>query len=84
MTEATQTEFHCPKEGAAMTPMGRRMGAWRCPECHAVFLDTEAMRRGRAGQPPMWAPFVMSIVMSVLMTMVVRRLKRRAKGSKKA
>ena len=49
-----------------MAPLGRRGrgGAYRSPECKSIFLDVEAMRRGRAGQPPMWAPVVMSVLMS--------------------
>jgi predicted RNA-binding Zn-ribbon protein involved in translation (DUF1610 family) len=80
VTEETVTAWPCPKDGTAMQPMGRRRrgGAWRCPTCRGVFIDTEAMRRGRGGQPPMWAPFVMSLLMSVLATFVVRRLRRRS------
>ena len=79
MTDETKTAWPCPKDGSAMQPMGRRGrgGAWRCPACRGVFIDTEAMRRGRGGQPPMWAPFVMSVLMSLLATFVVRRLRRR-------
>ena len=79
MTEETKTEWPCPKDGTSMQPMGRRGrgGAWRCPACRGVFIDTEAMRRGRGGQPPVWAPFVMSLLMSLLATFVVRRLRRR-------
>jgi hypothetical protein len=79
VTDETKTAWPCPKDGSAMQPMGRRGrgGAWRCPACRGVFIDTEAMRRGRGGQPPMWAPFVMSVLMSLLATFVVRRLRRR-------
>ena len=77
MTEETTTLWQCPKDGTAMQPMGRRSGAWRCPECRGIFIDTEAMRRGRRGQPPMWAPFVMSVLMSLLARFVVRRLRQR-------
>ena len=79
MTDETQTTWQCPKDGTAMAPMGRRTGAWRCPDCRAIFLDTEAMRRGRGGQPPMWSPVMMSVLASVLATVVVRRLRRRPK-----
>jgi hypothetical protein len=79
VTDETATTWQCPKDGMAMEPMGRRGGgAWRCPTCRGVFLDVEAMRRGRKGQPPKWAPFVMSVAMSLLVTCVVRRLRRRA------
>jgi len=81
-TQATESQsaMACPKDRTEMLPMGRRSGAWRCPACKAVFLDVEAMRRGRAGQPPMWAPFVTSVLMSVGMTLLVRRLRRRPKA----
>ncbi len=64
-----------------MEPMGRRArgGSWRCPTCLGVFLDVEAMRSGRKGRPPEWAPVVASILMSVLATFVVRRLLRRGR-----
>jgi len=82
MTVETATTWACPKDGMAMEPMGRRGrgGAWRCPTCRGVFLDVEAMRRGRKGQPPKWAPFVMSILMSLLVTFIVRRLRRRPRN----
>jgi hypothetical protein len=86
MTEETQTAepqsaLPCPKDGTPMAPVGRRGrgGAYRCPKCTGMFLDVEAMRRGRAGRPPTWAPFVMSVLMSVGMTLLVRRLRRRTK-----
>lgn len=81
MTETTSA-WVCPKDATAMEPMGRRGrgGAWRCPTCRGVFLDVEAMRRGRRAQPPMWAPFAMSVVMSIAMTMLVRRLRHRGAG----
>lgn len=89
MTEATVTNearsaMACPKDGTSMEPLGRRRrgrgGAYRCPECKSIFLDVEAMRRGRTGQPPMWAPVVMSVLMSVGMTLLVRRLRRRPRA----
>lgn len=75
----TGGRWACPKDGTAMTPLGRRGrgGAYRCLTCRGVFLDVAAMRRGRGGQPPMWAPFVMSLLISLLATFVVRRLRRR-------
>jgi hypothetical protein len=73
MTDATATAMACPKDANAMQPMGRRSGAWRCPTCRGVFIDTQAMRQRRAGRPPVWAP----VVMSVLATLVVRRMLRR-------
>ena len=81
MTDEAASAMVCPKDGTSMAPFGRRRrgGAYRCPECKSVFIDMEAMRRGRAGQPPMWAPFVMSIIMSVGMTLLVRRLRHRPK-----
>ena len=83
MTDETTSAWACPKDATAMEPMGRRGrgGAYRCPTCKGVFLDVEAMRSGRKGQPPKWAPMVMSIVMSLLATFVVRRLLARRKGS---
>lgn len=82
MTE-TASAWACPKDATAMEPMGRRGrgGAYRCPTCKGVFLDVEAMRSGRKGQPPKWAPMVTSIVMSIVMTMLIRRLARRRNGS---
>ena len=82
MTDETTSAWACPKDATAMEPMGRRGrgGAWRCPTCRGVFLDVEAMRRGRKGQPPKWAPFVMSILMSLLVTFIVRRLRRRPRN----
>lgn len=77
MTEERQTSWKCPKDGMVMQPMGRRPGAWRCPTCRGIFIDTEAMRRGRACSPPWWAPVVMSIAMSVLATVLARWLRRR-------
>jgi hypothetical protein len=67
-----------------MGPMGgrRRQGAYRCPECKAIFLDISAMGGGmggvHGGRPPMWAPVVMSVLMSLGVTMVVRRLRHRS------
>lgn len=82
-TAASQTALTCPKDGSPMAPVGRRGrgGAYRCPTCKSVFLDVEAMRRRRAGQPPMWAPFVTSVLMSVGMTLLVRRLRHRPKAA---
>jgi hypothetical protein len=81
MTDETVTAWACPKDATAMEPMGRRGrgGAYRCPTCRGVFLDVEAMRSGRKGQPPKWAPFVMSVVMSLLATFVIRRMLGRRK-----
>jgi predicted RNA-binding Zn-ribbon protein involved in translation (DUF1610 family) len=72
----------CPKDGTSMAPVSRRRpgAAYRCPECSGVFLDVAAVRQGRAGQPPLWAPFVMSVLMSVVMTLLVRRLRHRPKA----
>ena len=80
MTDETQTAWNCPKDGAAMQPLGRRGRgrAWRCPTCRGIFLDTEAMRRGRAEKPPWWVPVVTSIAMSMVATAVVQRLRRRS------
>lgn len=81
MTEETQTAWPCPKDGTAMQPMVRRSGAWRCPGCKGVFIDTEAMRRG-GGQTPKWAPVITSVLLSVLLTVIVRRLRRRLSAQK--
>ena len=79
MADETQIAWTCPKDGAAMQPLGRRGRgrAWRCPTCRGIFLDTEAMRRGRAEKPPWWVPIVTSVVMSLLARAVVRHLRRR-------
>lgn len=73
MSDESETAWKCPKDGTAMQPLGRRSGAWRCPTCKGMFLDTESMRRGR---PSKWSPVVMSIVMSLLARAVVRHLRR--------
>lgn len=80
MTVETPTEMVCPRDGTAMAPMGRRErgGAYRCPECKSIFIDAAAMRSARAAQPPMWAPFVVSLLLSLGMTLLVRRLRHRA------
>jgi hypothetical protein len=76
MNDETQAAWKCPKDEAAMQPLGRRGrgGAWRCPMCRAIFLDTEAMQQGR---PPWWAPVVTSVLVSLLATVVARRLRKR-------
>jgi tRNA(Ile2) C34 agmatinyltransferase TiaS len=73
MTDETQTAWKCPKDGTAMQAFGRRSGAWRCPACKGMFMDTAAMRRGR---PPKWSPVLTSILMSLLARAVVRHLRR--------
>ena len=78
MTDETRTAWQCPKDGNVMQPLGRRSGAWRCPECRGVFIDTEAMRSKRGGRPPKWSPVVTSVLMSLLATFVVRRIRRRS------
>jgi hypothetical protein len=80
VSDETQAAWMCPKEGAAMQPLGRRGrgGAWRCPTCRGIFIDTGAMRSGRAGSPPWWAPVVTSVLVSLLVTAVARRLRRRS------
>ena len=80
MTDVAEKAWACPKDGMEMAPVGRRSGAWRCPACKAVFLDTEAMRRGRPQKPPAWVPVVMSVTMSVLATVLARRFLRRPKA----
>ena len=77
MTDESSTAWKCPKDGTAMQSQGRRSGAWRCPTCKGIFMDTEAMRRGRAGSPPWWVPVVTSVLVSLLATVVARRLRRR-------
>ena len=74
MTDETETAWKCPKDGTVMQPQGRRSRVWRCPTCRGIFMDTEAMRRGR---PPKWAPVVTSVLVSLLATAVARRLRRR-------
>jgi tRNA(Ile2) C34 agmatinyltransferase TiaS len=73
MTEETQTAWQCPKDGTAMQPLGRRSGAWRCPTCRGIFMDTEAMRHRR---PPTWSPVLTSVIMSLVARAVARRLRR--------
>jgi len=51
----------------------------RRAHCRAVFLDVEAMRRGRGGKPPVSASVVWSVVISILATAIVRRLRNRPK-----
>ena len=75
MTDETQTAWKCPKDGTVMQPLRRRSGAWRCPACRGIFMDTEAMRRGRS---PKWSPVLTSILMSLLARAVVRHLRRRS------
>jgi Transcription factor zinc-finger len=76
MADENETTWKCPKDGAVMQPLGRRGrgGAWRCPMCRAIFLDTEAMQQGR---PPWWGPVVTSVLVSLLATVVARRLRKR-------
>jgi hypothetical protein len=76
MTDETTSVWKCPRDGAVMQPLGRRGrgGAWRCPICRAIFLDTKAMEQGR---PPWWAPVVTSVLVSLLATVVARRLRKR-------
>ena len=76
MTDEVAKAWACPKDGTEMAPIGRRSGAWRCPACKAVFLDVEAMRRGRRAKPPVWAPVVISVTMSILATLIARRFLR--------
>jgi len=73
MTDETQTEWKCPKDGTTMQSQGRRSRAWRCPTCKGIFIDTEAIRRGR---PPRGSPILTSVVMSLLARAVVRHLRR--------
>ena len=77
VTEQTVATWPCPKDGTAMQPMARGDGVRRCPECRSVFIDPEALRRGRGGRPAKWSPVVTSVLMSLLVTFVVRRLRRR-------
>lgn len=76
MSDETDGAWNCPKDGAVMRPLGRRSGAWRCPTCQGIFMDTEAMRRGR---PPAWQPVLTSVLMSLVATAVARRLRRRSR-----
>ena len=76
MKDDTRTAWECPRDGSPMQPFGRRSGAWRCPGCRGIFMDTEAMRQGR---PPWWSPVVTSVLFSLLATIVARRLRRRPK-----
>ena len=75
MADEMASTWRCPKDGTPMESMGRRPGAWRCPECRGLFLDVATWRGGR-GRPPAWAPVLMSVVASVIATVIVRRLRR--------
>jgi hypothetical protein len=79
MADEEAKSWACPKDGTEMAPMGRRTAAWRCPACKAVFLDVEAMRRGRTGKPPVWAPVVGSVAVAAVATLIARRFLRRPK-----
>ena len=79
MTDVAQRAWACPKDGTEMAPMGRRSNAWRCPACKAVFLDVEAMGRGRTGKPPLWVPVISSVAMAAIATVIARRLFRHSK-----
>lgn len=81
MTDETVVAWKCPKDGTVMETRGRRSGVLRCPTCRGVFLDTEAMRRGR---PPKWSPVLTSVLMSLAATVVARRLRRRPPKSKQS
>jgi tRNA(Ile2) C34 agmatinyltransferase TiaS len=75
MTDETQTAWKCPKDGTPMQPQGRRSGAWRCPTCKGMLVDTEAMRQG---QPRWWSPILTSVVMGLVARAGVRHVRRRA------
>ena len=74
MTDENVTTWKCPKDGTVTQPLGRRSGAWRCPTCRGVFIDTGARPQGR---PQWWAPVLSSIAISLLARFVARRLRRR-------
>ena len=74
MTDENVTAWKCPKDGTVTQPLGRRSGAWRCPTCRGVFIDTGARPQGR---PPWWAPVLTSLAISLLARFVARRLGRR-------
>ena len=73
MSDETGLPWGCPKDGAEMAQKGRRTGAWRCPECGGLFIDTEAMRRGR--RPPTWPRILKNVLIGLLVVNVVRRLR---------
>jgi hypothetical protein len=75
VTDKTEMAWICPKDGTVMQSQGRRSGAWRCPTCKGIFMDTEAMRRGR---PSWWSPILKSVVISLLARAVVRHLRQRS------
>ena len=77
MTNPMGNSMPCPKEATPMRPMGRQASAWRCPTCRGVFVDTGAMRRRRAGRPPIVGQIAMSVLLSLLVTRLVRRLRGR-------
>jgi hypothetical protein len=77
MTDELAKVWQCPKDGTVMRPVGRRSGAWRCPTCKGMFIDPEAMRRGRP-RPSKWSPVLTSVLVSLLARAAVRRLRRRA------
>ena len=78
MTDETQTAWKCPKDGTVMQPLGRRGRgrASRCPTCHGIFIDTEAMRHGRS---PKRSPVLTSVLVSLLATAAARRPRRRSR-----
>jgi hypothetical protein len=78
MGDETAATWACPKDGATMAQMGRRSGAWRCPTCRGIFIDTERMRHGRRGQPSIWQTALMSLFWGWLAMKVVRRLLHRS------
>jgi hypothetical protein len=77
MTEAAEQTWSCPRDGAAMVPMRRRAGVWRCPTCGGIFIDVDGMRRGEAGYPPAWPRVFLNVAASLIAVALVRRLFRR-------
>jgi hypothetical protein len=80
MTDDTTVAWLCPKDGTEMGPIGRRSGAWRCPVCKGVFIDVEAMRRGRGDGPPVAPKVFLNIAIAITALVIARRVVRRRSG----
>lgn len=72
MTELQQTPLVCPKCGIEMKPMWRGgQGPLRCPQCRGIFLDTEEMKRRRAGRKPRPAAIAARVIINVIVSVAL-------------